>query len=220
MIVYHFINQKYGLKVLKEQRLKVSDMNNVNDPFDFLSTAAPTKEERKNLKSWLDGMSEQFGLLCFSRDWQNPVQWSHYAERHEGLCLGFDIPNENLTQVNYVQSRPVWPKSSAALNDLNENQRSKIVDQLLYTKFAHWSYEDEYRFFTSKLSKEPDGCHYINFSNDIKLVKVMVGLRSDITRSTLSSALGNLSKGVEVFKVRSSFHDFRIVRQKDESQWR
>lgn len=220
MIAYHFINKHYGLKDLREQRLKVSDMNNVNDPFDFLSLAAPTKDDRRLLKEWLEEMSQNFGLLCFSRNWQNPVQWSHYADRHKGLCLGFEIPNENLRQVSYVQSRPVWPKQDVTPIDLNTSEKSHIVDQLLYTKFAHWSYEDEYRLFTSKLSKDPDGDHYVNFNENLQLSKVMVGARCDVTRKELNAALGNLAGSIEAFKVRPAFHDFRIVRQNDESQWR
>lgn len=219
MDVYHFLNKVYGLKVLKEKRLKVSDMNNVNDPFDFLSIAAPTKADRQLLKGWLNEMSENYGLLCFSRDWQNPVLWSHYADRHRGLCLGFEIPNENLRQVNYVQSRPIWPRSDGSAIDLNMDQKNHIIDQLLYTKFAHWSYEDEYRLFTRKFSKDPDGNYYVSFNDNLKLVKVIVGARSDITRKDIELALGKLLENVETFKARPAFHDFRIVRQKDESQW-
>ena len=31
-------------------------------------------------------------ILCFSRNWDNLLLWSHYGDRHMGVCLGFDIP--------------------------------------------------------------------------------------------------------------------------------
>ena len=26
------------------------------------------------------------GMLCFSKGWHNPVQWSHYTDKHKGIC--------------------------------------------------------------------------------------------------------------------------------------
>lgn len=31
------------------------------------------------------------GITCFSRDNDNILMWSHYANNHSGVCLGFDI---------------------------------------------------------------------------------------------------------------------------------
>ena len=30
-------------------------------------------------------------ILCFSRNWDNLLLWSHYGDSHTGVCLGFDI---------------------------------------------------------------------------------------------------------------------------------
>lgn len=220
MIVYHFINAKFGLKAIRERRLKVSDLDGVNDLFDFLSVAAPTKQDRKILKEWRREMAQDIGLICFSRNWHSPVQWAHYADRHGGLCLGFDIPNENLGQVNYVRSRPAWPTTKRLPEDWSKDEESKIIHQLLYTKYAHWSYEDEYRLFTTRRSQESDGQYYVNFYEELKLVRVLVGARSKLTRADLRAALGDIGPQVETFKVRPAFETFSIVRQRDESQWR
>jgi hypothetical protein len=45
-------------------------------------------------------------MLCFSRDWHNPVQWSHYADKHRGICLGFDVPDSLLVPVQYTKEPP------------------------------------------------------------------------------------------------------------------
>ena len=217
MILYYFVNQEFGLKDLRERRLKISDIVDLNDPFDFLSVAAPTKAARKMLLEWRQSMANDYGLICFSRNWNSPVQWGHYADRHKGLCLGFEIHDSHLRQVNYVQSRPAWPE---APQPWPASTKQRLIDQLLYTKFAHWSYEDEYRLFTSKESQDPDGYFYADFSENMKLKKVLVGACSTLTRSDLSSALGSLAKDIDAFKVRLAFRDFRIVKQRKASEWR
>jgi hypothetical protein len=217
MHLYYFVNQEFGLKDLRERRLKISDIAGLNDPFDFLSVAAPSRADRKMLREWRQGMANDFGLICFSRNWHSPVQWAHYADRHKGLCLGFEVDDSHLRQVNYVQSRPAWP---SAQQPWPTSVKKQVIDQLLYTKFAHWSYEDEYRLFTSKSSPDLDGNYYANFSDDLKLKKVLVGACSTLTRSDLNAALGNLANDIESSKVRLAFRDFRIVKQRRASEWR
>ena len=36
MRVYKFLNCKYGLRALRERRLKISEVRSLNDPFDLL----------------------------------------------------------------------------------------------------------------------------------------------------------------------------------------
>lgn len=217
MLLYHFLPQQWALKVLREGRLKTADIDSLNDPFDFLSVAAPNKQHRNMLRRWRKQMSQEFGLVCFSRNWHSPVQWAHYADRHRGVCLGFDVGGGHLRQVNYVASRPSWPKGKEFLS---QEVQQRIVEQLLYTKYAHWSYEDEYRLFSSKKERHHDGNYYVDFSDDLRLRKILVGACSDITRLDISSALGAESDAVEVFKVRLAFKSYKIVRQKKESEWK
>ena len=217
MILYHFLNQQFGIKDIQERRIKVSDIATLNDPFDFLSVAALRKSDRKLLLKWRTEMAEKFGLVCCSRNWHNPVQWGHYGDRHKGICLGFEVNDMHLRQVSYVQSRPAWPTIS---EPWPIELKKQLIDQLLYTKFAHWSYEDEYRLFTSKESQDSDGNYYVGFSDSLRLRKVLVGACSAVTRAEINSALGDLVSHVEAFKVRLAFKNFRIVRQRKSSEWR
>lgn len=36
MRLYHFTSQKFGLLALKDRRLKIARINELNDPFEFL----------------------------------------------------------------------------------------------------------------------------------------------------------------------------------------
>jgi len=50
MRVYHFLSPEYGLKDLKEKRLKISEIMSLNDPFEFLGVNLSDKDTRKKMK--------------------------------------------------------------------------------------------------------------------------------------------------------------------------
>ena len=209
MLVYHFLDARYGLKGIRERRLKISEVSKLNDPFEFLAAETVDEARRRKLVEFKDGFFQGKGLICFSRNWRNPVQWSHYADRHRGLCLGFDIRPDLLMQVSYVASRFPWPEIPEPWPDAVGKQ---FITQLLTTKFAHWSYEDEFRFFMSRTTIEPDGLAYIDFSEHIKLSEVLIGARCDLAEADVSAALGEHSASVAIHKVREAFRSFEVVR--------
>jgi hypothetical protein len=130
MRVYYFTKSEHGLENIKLSRLKISTFNNLNDPFELLGVELSDRSVRKAMQFEKDQFSSSHGLICFSEDWQDPVQWAHYAENHKGICLGFDIDNRLLKKVSYVKYRLKYAliKSSDKIN------------KLLTTKFYHWNY--------------------------------------------------------------------------------
>ena len=100
MRVYHFIDEQFGLENIKRRRLKIARIGELNDPFEFIARAED-KLERAALRSTKEAQTKSTGLLCFSKSWKNPVQWSHYADRHRGFCLGFDVPDTLIKKVTY-----------------------------------------------------------------------------------------------------------------------
>ncbi len=211
MRVYHFINKKYGLEALRNERLKISGIMDLNDPFEFLSVNLSDKSMREAVAGLKRHLAKSKGILCFSEDWRNPVLWAHYAEKHKGLCLGFDVPYKNLMKMNYEEKRVASPKNNDALN-------LDFVNKLLKTKFAHWEYEQEYRLFVV-LKTKTDGFYFSDFSSELDLKQIIVGAKSDISRDDISKALGDDESNIETFKTRAAFKSFRIERQQNEKRW-
>lgn len=109
MLVYHFLDSHYGLENIGNRHLKISRIMELNDPFEFLSVDLTDRECRRALKKTKKELSKTKGILCFSKTWKNPVLWGHYADKHKGICLGFEVDNSILGKVNYVDSRPPCP---------------------------------------------------------------------------------------------------------------
>ncbi|WP_061038803.1 DUF2971 domain-containing protein [Vibrio coralliirubri] len=200
MRVYHFLSTEFAYKDLREKRLKVSELNRLNDPFEFLGMNLADPDLRKAMKKTKNQLAKSKGLICFSRNWRNPVQWAHYADSHKGICLGFDIPDSLLSKVNYVDERIEYPNGFTEADML----------ELLTTKFAHWSYEEEYRVFV-ELNTREDGLYYAPFSSDMKLKQVIIGACSKATRRQVIESIGG-DVCVEIFKARAAFKSFNIVR--------
>jgi hypothetical protein len=210
MRVFRFLNAKYGLEALKDKRLRISRLMELNDPFEFLGADLSDSEFRRALTATKRNLSQDKGILCFSRTWTNPVLWSHYSDRHRGICLGFDVTGEWLTPVKYVGERFPRPMT------LDQ----AFLERLLFTKFEHWSYESEYRGYASLVPEEEDGGHYfIGFSRRLKLKQVIVGAEAPVTRGEVNAALQGIRSRVEVFKTRAAFTTFKVVRNHNEEFW-
>ena len=212
--VYHFLKAGHGIQNIEKRRIKISTLLGLNDPFELLAHNISNKSLRDLLTLTKKHFDKEFGMLCFSKSSHSPVQWAHYGDRHTGVCLGFDINDDLLEDVRYEDKRtdgfvlPVEPESEL-------QWRRKV----LYTKYSHWSYEEEVRTFASLDNKDGD-LYFKSFDEKIRLAEVQVGFNSDLSRSRVAEALGDLSGCVEVFKVRPAFQSFKMVRNLDESLWK
>ena len=90
-MVYHYISHRYGLEALAKRRLKVSDFRSVNDPYEMLPFACCDRVTRTALNATKRQLGAKSGIICFSGTWQEPLMWANYADRHEGVCLGFEV---------------------------------------------------------------------------------------------------------------------------------
>ena len=218
MRVYHLVSSQYGLDNLRRKRLKVATLNELNDPFDFLGVYLADRKLRRSFNTMKKELSASHGLLCFSKSWENPVLWSHYAENHKGICLGFDIPDEILGEVNYSPTRlevddAIWSNPNSVPPD--------EALKLLFTKYEHWDYENEVRCFVSLENKDSkSGFYFADFSENLKLTSVIIGAESEISRKTLSETLGDLEPTVKCIKARLAFKSFKVVVQQNEKLWK
>jgi hypothetical protein len=103
--VYHLLSAEHGLDDLKQRRLKVAEFRDLNDPFELLSVELPDRAVRRRFTAWRKKVLAEYGVLCFSTSWKSPVLWSHYADRHKGFCLGFDVPDNLMSPVTYLKTR-------------------------------------------------------------------------------------------------------------------
>lgn len=145
--VYKFRSAEYGLLDLEQKHIKIATMDDLNDPFDLASVDTTNPTVNSLLTTHVLHFRENFGLLCFSRNWDNILMWSHYGDSHTGLCLWFDIPGDPYDKDVRYQPNLLRARSP---NDVNLD----LVQRMLSTKHESWSYEQEVRVFVS-IKNEP-----------------------------------------------------------------
>jgi hypothetical protein len=221
MRVYHFTKAVHGLEAIRRRRLKLARISELNDPFEFLQVASRNPKTRARYQYVKRALSEYMGLLCFSENWRNPVQWSHYAEGHRGICLGFDVaPSAEMRKVRYVESR--IPPNVRVMKAMGEAAIEHMLD-LLTIKFEHWKYEQEHRLFVRLNDMdEESGLYFFDFggSEEVKLREVIVGAQSQVSPEQVAEALGNIATEVVSRKARLAFRTFEVVRRRDQDLWR
>ena len=221
MRVYKFLKDKYGIQAIRERCLKVSRVESLNDPFEFLPFDLSDPAVRKVFLGFKTSFSSDKCLLCFSRDWSNPVLWAHYADKHTGLCLGFDVREEDIFNMDYVDT-PHDLKLEDLIESVATHDRG-LVEKLMKSKFSHWKYEDEIRRW-EKLG-EPLGVNLFDtpkgifrrFNQDLCLAEVVVGMRSKVKRSTLRRDMGSHFGNVVIKKATPAHSGFEMVQ--DDSEW-
>jgi hypothetical protein len=216
--VFHFVGAAHGIEDIQRRRLKIATLFELNDPFELISLDCSNEGIRRAVHFVRANMNQSFGMICFSRDWHNPVQWSHYADRHRGICLGFDVPDAQLVRVTYSAKRLVADADRLAADQPPD---PAMINRVLSTKYSHWRYEQEVRHFVQLQNHSLiDGRYFAEFSEELTLRQVIVGALSPLTRPELRDALGDLDTSVEMHKARLAFGSFRVVRQRKHALWR
>jgi hypothetical protein len=149
--VYYLTSAEYATSNVVFRRLKVARFSELNDPFELLAPTAAQKRSHLEIRKYRENFDVENGLLCFSSDWIDPVLWSHYGAQHHGICLGFNVPNAALRNVNYQTDRMVID-TPTIVRGLN----AAFADTILRTKFESWKYEKEKRMLVplSKATRE------------------------------------------------------------------
>jgi hypothetical protein len=216
MNVFHLLNLEYGLSDICHQRIKVATLDELNDPFEFFGIDLREARLRRVVTKVKEREAKTTGLLCFTRNWHEPLLWSHYAARHTGICLGFDVPEDLLHMVTYQRRRVAIGFEQIRAHSITP---STLVNSV-FTKYWHWRYESEARMLVKlQHAISEDGLFFAPFGDKLRLTTVIAGTLASVTRRELHDALGNLATSVAVFKARLAFGTFRIVRQRREELW-
>jgi hypothetical protein len=203
MRAYKFLNEEFGMKSLREQRLKISRLDDLNDPFELMPFSLSNQRHRIAVHQARLVTGARRGVLCFSTSWSDPVIWAHYSDKHRGLSLGFDVPNAKCQPVEYVSQRLPFP------NPLSLEH----VNRMLFTKYDSWKYEQELRIWAA-LEVQENGLYFREFGDDLSLCEVIVGARCSLSRREVKDALGSMAKRVRLIKGRPAFTRFEIVEDK------
>jgi hypothetical protein len=209
MRLYNLSSTPYALSNIALRRLKISRLSDLNDPFELLAAVLLNPLHRRAFADWKDELSQSTGLICFSKSWRNPLLWGHYADRHTGIALGFEVPDSLPVDVIYSATR-VRIATDAKSDKVILNEA--LMKRLLRTKFEDWKYEDESRVFVElDHSTCEAGMYFKNFGPDLALAEVVIGPKCDLPIDRVRAMVDSAHPGVRVVKARMAYRSFHVI---------
>ena len=208
-LVYNLTPQVYGLSNLALRRLKVARFSELNDPFELLAIDLVNPDLRAGIRAKNKLINDKQGLICFSRNWRSPLLWSHYADCHRGIALGFEVPEDLLTKVRYVGG---MEKLKLRNDSTSQSEIDAFLDRLRFTKFRAWEYEEEVRQFVDLggLSREAQ-LYFLPFSSTLVLRQVILGVRCDLDIEAVRKLVARFPMKVHVTKARIAYSKFGVT---------
>ena len=125
-----------------------------NDPLDpilrewmNLKQKSSVSKQDKRLFKYLKNSLESLRICCLSRRGDsiqlNPLMWAHYADKHKGICIEYEITKDMLDAYNdnnqVLRICDVRYRKHKVMNDFI------TLDNALLAKGAPWQYEKETR---------------------------------------------------------------------------
>jgi len=146
-------------------------VESVNYAYEIAKTDSPEpmSNKKRNLLDTLSGCATEMeeaikkaGVFSLSELCESILMWSHYADEHKGLCIGYNLP-ENMSEFdsqalmlgtidcNYSPENPIksYLRVMGAVDDIPipdwKDFWDKILGIGLITKHNSWEYEKEIR---------------------------------------------------------------------------
>ena len=91
-----------------------------------------------------EAISARYRVYCLGPDVGNLLMWSHYADKHKGICLEFSTRDEVMCCPLRVEYPPQFPVVRVYSNDRIDSLRPFL------TKAAVWEFEREYRLIAQE----------------------------------------------------------------------
>jgi Protein of unknown function (DUF2971) len=212
--VYYYTTAQFGLSDLALRRLKVSRFSELNDPFELLSVDMRDPDYRPAFIAHKTEMNKNWGLICFSKDWNNLLLWSHYSECCRGVCLGFDVPADKVSEVKYQEKLTkinIEKSPQGAIDDLLLN--------LTYIKSDKWIHENEIRMLVKfDECKAQSKYYFLPFSEKFVLRDVFLGMHCDLPiediRELLNTSKQTIQK-INIIKTKMTVTKFGVTEDKD-----
>lgn len=107
------------------------------------------------------------GVSCFTEDNTSLLMWGNYANKHTGICVGYNSEVSIFKEARKVSySDTVYTISIKSEDDLNERSILKHGVKFLFNKYSKWDYEKEWRIIfkpCETCSYEKEAITSINF---------------------------------------------------------
>ena len=191
MLLYKYRGIKgfrFFTDIILKQRLYAAPYFDLNDPMEgrylYSQVGGSIDEDMRRL---LKGEKEKIRICSLSRDPNNELMWSHYAEGHKGVAIGVEVNRKN------YEVRPIQYDGLHQVGLHNFHNGSAI--DVLSHKLDVWRYEEEERVFVVNNKQ------YVN----VEVKQVICGSRmSTQDKGFITDLIERLDPNIEIINARTN----------------
>lgn len=179
MRLYYYTSADYAVDDVKNERIKISLLDAVNDPNEWVPSVERAGLSAEAVREKiLQNFNIEWGFISFSKSWNIAPMWGMYADKYKGVVLEFDIDNDLVKEVEYAPVRVVCK------DNIMKDFEAEDFERLIRRKSSDWSYEQEVRRIVQLFPRNCDlvGSNYFakigvgkNSHQRIKLTAVRCG---------------------------------------------
>ncbi|MEN5380627.1 DUF2971 domain-containing protein [Sphingobacterium kitahiroshimense] len=154
------------------------------------------------------------GITCFSKKFNQMQMWAHYADKHKGICIGYDLfkIKDTIADVNKESAFiPVnYVNEIVALSNFTD---INTIFHWFGTKHSFWSYEEEVRLISRPFdySKENKCLFPIQKEN---VIEIYCGYNiNEIDLNNLKDILRSDYPHVKLFQIQPDYDAFTLERE-------
>jgi hypothetical protein len=213
-IYYQMALQIWG----KEQTIK-----NINYCRHYSTQYGDFRSDKKAQQSYIYNLEREIhnclykklgeiGVFSLSENWNCSLMWSHYADNHKGICIGYDTSSlpgvTSPKKINYNKPRTIsmslikeWilKKSTSA--------KDEIKQSFFFTKSSEWEYEQEWRDIA-----KPNGIRYAPYD----IHSIYFGMNcSLVIQATILKLMGGPNNNIQFHKIYQDKKSFKLLSRND-----
>lgn len=217
-IVYKYRdwNNPFHKNILLHNEIYLASPKDFNDPFDCripmnfqnMSEIKMTHEEKQA------ELSKHYGIFSGSAKWNGILLWSHYANNHQGFCVGFKEEKlrhfGGFVRTGVVMYEKDFPEIKYKKEESRQEKLHRIVIQTT-TKSEEWAYEEEYRLIKVFVEQPLSFERCVQIPNDI-FFDVTLGINISVENKEEIIEVCR-QKGILVYQAQKVPFKFAIDRE-------
>ena len=167
-------------------------------------------------------------ISCFSKRYDSILMWSHYGDKHKGVCIEFDRPDKDFLDVKYSTKRCKFDLEDTTRRvlgymlsneevDVNDKGLIRCISKPFIVKSLDWQYEEEVRCILSSNSEGVIVGDELNlYTMPTRITKIYIGCKVD-TKSNEYEELLRIAneRNIEIVKLTESETTFSLKERGD-----
>lgn len=204
------------------EKYKKNNESNIDELFKNNRLTSSAKRRMETFQNFWNSQCESYGVYSLSETPHSNTMWSHYADSHKGICIGYEplklfqqsLDNKSIEprKVTYKKeeeiSRNAYLLMAQAGSVLDVDAYTDLFIKMLSTKSDDWQYEMEWRF-----TIPDEGGRILSFDIDA-ITSITFGLRtSKETKESITNILMSYQNEIDFFQMKRDENVARLIRE-------